>query len=31
VLIPSAGGEILIGVTNPSFPHQPATFAVILS
>ena len=31
VLIPSAGGTLLIGVTNPGFPQQPATFAVALS
>jgi hypothetical protein len=31
VLIPAAGGTILIGVTNPTYPNQPATFAATLS
>jgi hypothetical protein len=31
VLIPTAGGTLLIAVSNPAYPNQPATFAVTLS
>ena len=30
-LIPTAGGTVVIGVSNPDFPKQPATFAVKLT